>query len=234
MRELTSDEQMAIVLSRHISNGETVACGAMTAVALMAALIARETHAPDATYLNVPGVGPAELSSMECTALVERGELDVFFFSPIQVDPTGDFNLQYIESEGRRTRLYGAWSSPVFYQMVPKVLLFRTEHASRLLVPQLTYRSATIRDDCPGSPAALVTSRAAFGFEKAARRFSLETIFGTESEDELMVGIDFDHDVSDGLVRGLVPTPAERDALDGPVRSLVAEQYPLYAAAMPV
>ncbi len=232
MRTLTRDEQMAVSLARHIDDDDVVATGDKTPVATMAALIARATHAPNATYLNVPGSkdGLARVSSMECTALIERGELDVFFFTPIQVDPRGDFNLQYVESNGERKRLYGAWSSPLYYQMVRKVLLFRTEHASRLLVPELAYKSATVRDDCPGGPATLVTSRAEFTFDKARRRFTLATTFNGESAAQVMDGIEFDHDVSDHLVTGLVPTDAEVDALDGPVRSLVAEVYPLYAA----
>lgn len=232
-RQLTSDERMAIALARRIENGDTVATGLMTPVATMAALIARDSHAPNADYLNVPGGGEVKgmlnVSSMECTALIEQGAMDVFFFTPIQVEPGGDFNLQYLDIKGERRRLYGAWSSPVFYQMVRKIFLFRTEHSNRLLVPKLDYTSASVRDDCPGEPAIFVTSKAAFGFDKQRRRFTLDTVLDENDSHDIMNGIDFEHDVSSSLRIGIEPTEQELDALDGSVRAHLAEHYPLYA-----
>ena len=47
-------DMMAVCLSRLIHNGETVFHGVSSHLPMIAVLLARHTHAPEAVHLNIP------------------------------------------------------------------------------------------------------------------------------------------------------------------------------------
>ena len=80
----------------------------------------------------------------------------------------------------RSVRFPGSFGSGYLYYVVPKVILFRLEHSRRTLVPKVSFISAPggSAETCtaPGGPIALVTNRCLFSFDRARKRFRLESV----------------------------------------------------------
>ena len=80
-----------------------------------------------------------------------QGRIDVFFLSGGQIDGQGNVNLVSIGDYAHpKVRFPGSFGSAYLYYVVPKVILFRTEHSRRTLVPKVDFISA------PGTSAANV------------------------------------------------------------------------------
>ena len=93
-------------------------------------------------------------------------------------------------------RFPGSFGSAYLYYVVPKVILFRTEHSRRTLVPQVDYISAPGASEPnvfrPGGPVALITNRCLFSF--ADGRFTLQSVHPGHTVEEVIehTGFDFD------------------------------------------
>ncbi len=75
-----------------------------------------------------------------------QGRIDVFFLSGGQIDGHGNINLVEIGDHDKpKVRFPGSFGSAYLYYVVPKVILFRTEHSRRTLVPQVDFISAAGR-----------------------------------------------------------------------------------------
>ena len=110
-----------------------------------------------------------------------QGRIDVFFLSGGEIDGQGNINLVSIgDPEKPTARFPGSFGSSYLYFVVPKVILFRTEHSKRTLVPKVSYISAPGGSDDnvhrTGGPIALITNRCLFSFDPDARRFRLESV----------------------------------------------------------
>jgi len=133
-------------------------------------------------------------------------------------------------------RFHGNFGSAYLYYMVPNVILFREEHSSRVLVPQVDFISAPGSGPegvyRPGGPSALVTGRAIFDFDKATARFNLESLHPGHDlqEVEAATGFPFAH----AATAATTPAPRreELDLIRGPVREMLAETYPEVAATL--
>ena len=94
-------------------------------------------------------------------------------------------------------RFPGSFGSAYLYYVVPKVILFRTEHSRRTLVPQVDFISAPGASEPnvfrPGGPIALVTNRCLFSF--ADGRFTLASVHPGHTVEEVIenTGFDFEH-----------------------------------------
>ena len=103
-----------------------------------------------------------------------QGRIDVFFLSGGEIDGEGNINLVSIGDPDKPTaRFPGSFGSSYLYFVVPKVILFRTEHSKRTLVPKVSYISAPGGSDDnvyrTGGPIALITNRCLFSFDQARR-----------------------------------------------------------------
>ena len=68
-----------------------------------------------------------------------QGRIDVFFLSGGEIDGEGNVNLVSIGDHDKPTvRFPGSFGSAYLYFVVPKVILFRTEHSKRTLVPKVS------------------------------------------------------------------------------------------------
>ncbi len=67
----------------------------------------------------------------------------MFFLSGGQIDGHGNINLVEIGDYAHpKVRFPGSFGSAYLYYVVPKVILFRTEHSRRTLVPRVDFISA--------------------------------------------------------------------------------------------
>jgi glutaconate CoA-transferase, subunit B len=108
------------------------------------------------------------------------------------------------------------------YPTVKNTILFREEHSKRVLVPKVEFVSAR------GDPAALLTGKALFSWQKDRRRFRLES-FHYGSLEEVAENTGFSYDTSAQVKATEPPSAEELARLRGPVAKLVAADYPDFA-----
>jgi glutaconate CoA-transferase subunit B len=159
----------------------------------------------------------------------------VFFLSGGEIDGEGNVNLVSVgDYEKPVARFPGSFGSSYLYFVVPKVILFRTEHSKRTLVPRVSFISApggsadNVRRT--GGPIALITNRCLFSFDRTQRRFRLDSVHPGHTLDEVVAntGFEFEHPAT-------VPTtPAPSAETLRLMRQVVApelaEVYPQFAA----
>ncbi len=161
---------------------------------------------------------PFTEGSRELFDLAGQGRIDAFFLGGAQID--GEANINLVQAEGRR--FSGSFGSAFMYSAVRKVILFREEHSRRVLVPRVEFISAA------GNPAALLTGKALFSWQKDKRRFRLES-FHDSSPEEIRANTGFDYDVSPRLAGTPAPSEAELMLLRHKVKTEVARDYPDFA-----
>jgi len=120
--------------------------------------------------------------------------------------------------------------------VVPKVVLFRTEHSRRTLVPKVDFVSApggsagnVFR---PGGPVALVTNRCLFDFDRARRRFRLASVHPGHSVAEVIENTGFDFDRPAEVPTTPAPSPETLELMRTVVAPQLAEVYPQFAKSV--
>ena len=159
---------------------------------------------------------PFSEGSRELFDLAGQGRIDVFFLGGAQVDGAGNINL--VRADGRR--FPGSFGSAFMYPMAKNTILFREEHSTRVLVPKVEFISAR------GDPAALLTGKALFSWQKDKRRFRLESV---HQAGDIRAETGFDFDGSGEIPATPAPTADDLALLRGPVAKAIAGDYPDFA-----
>lgn len=154
--------------------------------------------------------------SRELFDLAGQGRIDVFFLGGAQID--GEANINLVRADGRR--FPGSFGSAFMYSVVKNTILFREEHSPRVLVPKVEFISAR------GDPAALVTGKAVFSWQKDKRRFRLESV---HEPGDVRAETGFDYDSSAQVAVTPIPSDEELSLLRGPVARAIAGDYPDFA-----
>jgi glutaconate CoA-transferase subunit B len=162
---------------------------------------------------------PFTEGSRELFDLAGQGRIDVFFLGGAQIDGEGAINL--VRAEGKR--FPGSFGSAYMYGVVPGTILFREEHSRRTLVPKVEFVSAR------GSPAALLTGKALFSWQKDKRCFRLESVHPGNTAEDIRKNTGFDYDAPQQLQETPPPSPSELVLLRGPVAREIGENYPEFA-----
>jgi glutaconate CoA-transferase subunit B len=236
--KVRDEELLADVISRLIGDVRHVAVGNASPIPAAASLLARERNGNGRPYVsllqsrkhNFFTDGAREL--FDCAG---QGRIDVFFLSGGQIDGHGNINLVSIgDYEHPKVRFPGSFGSAHLYYVVPKVILFRTEHSRRTLVPQVDFISApgANADNVyrPGGPIALVTNRCLFSFAKG--RFRLDSVHPGHTVDEVIEHTGFDFDRPDAVPETPLPSQATLKLLRETVAPQLAEVYPQFAAGV--
>src|ERR1041385_1432931 len=213
---------MACVIARALRDGERVGVGVNSPIPAAAVLLARHGHAPDLRFWlrGVPGAEPF-VGSKEFFDFAQRGKLDVFFLSGVQIDMKGRVNMHVLgDYERPRRRFPGAFGSAVLYPIVPRVILFRLEHSPRVVVPEVDLVPAA------GTPDRVVTSLAVLGFDRTAGRLVLDSYHPGQSLASVREATGF-YLPARPVVRETSP-PGEQE-----LRILRERVYPLLAGAYP-
>src|SRR5689334_11927791 len=165
------EELLADVIARLIGDARHVAVGNASPIPATAALLARErgNGRPYVSLLQSRKHNFFTDGGVELFDCAGQGRIDVFFLSGGQIDGEGNINLVSVGDYQHPTaRFPGSFGSGYLYYVVPKVILFRTEHSRRTLVPKVDFISAA-GTSAPnvyrtGGPIALVTNRCVFSF----------------------------------------------------------------------
>ena len=236
--DYTGEELLICVIARLLEGVRHVAVGASSPIPGSAALLAQEL-AGGAIRVSVLGSrrhnfftdGGCEM--FDCAA---QGRLDAFFLGGAQIDGEANINLVGLGGYPRSTvRFPGSFGSAYLYFLVPNVILFCAEHSRRTLVPRVEFISApgTSADGVyrPGGPRTLVTGKAVFSFDRARRRFRLDSVHPGVTPEEVADHTGFAFDRPDPVAHTEAPSAAWLALIRGRVAAGIAETYPRFAAA---
>lgn len=234
--ECTLEELMAVVISREVRDGETVGVGAVSPIPAAGCILAEQLHAPHITLiiLDSEEYYPFPAGSSELHFLAQRGELDLFFLSGMQIDRYGNFNLHVIgDYKSPSLRMPGAYGSAMLYYMAHRVILFRTEHSRRTFVEKVDF--VTGAGVTPGSvyreggPTLVVTPKAVLAWEKDVQEWILTGVHPGSSVEDVKANTGFNLPVSP-TVR-MIPPPTEQElrVLRTVVREKLGRSYPDFA-----
>ena len=159
---------------------------------------------------------PFTEGSRELFDLAGQGRIDVFFLGGAQID--GQANINLVRADGRR--FPGSFGSAFMYSVVKSTILFREEHSPRVLVPKVEFISAR------GDPAALLTGKALFSWQKDKRCFRLESV---HVPGDIRSETGFSYDSSERIPTTESPSAADLSLLRGPVAKAIAADYPDFA-----
>ena len=215
-----------------------VAVGAASPIPGSAALLAR-ARSSDTLRVTILGSrrhndftdGGREL--FDCAG---QGRIDAFFFGGGEIDGHGNINLVGVGGYPRSAvRFPGSFGSAYLAFAVPRVILFREEHTSRVLVPKVAFVSAPGTSPPGvwrrGGPVALVTGRCVFAFDRDRARFRLASLHPGESRTTIRANTGFDYDEAEDVPETPAPSPETIRLLRTVIAKDIAETYPRFAAA---
>ena len=229
------EELLADVITRLIGDVRHIAVGNASPIPATAAILARERGRgrPYVSLLQSRKHTFFTDGARELFDCAGQGRIDVFFLSGGQIDGHGNINLVSTGDYAHpKVRFPGSFGSAYLYYVVPKVVLFRTEHSRRTLVPQVDFISAPGASDPnvyrPGGPIALITNRCLFCFSDG--HFTLASVHPGHTVEEVIehTGFEFARPAQSAGDAGAVA--GDLQLMREVVAPQVAEFYPQFAA----
>jgi glutaconate CoA-transferase, subunit B len=232
-----SEEVLIDVVLRLVSGARHIAVGANSPIPAAAAFLAQNLGGgrPYVSLQQSPKHNLFTDGGRELFDAAGQGRIDVFFLSGAQIDGQGNINLVAIgDYANPKVRLPGSFGSAYLYFVVPRVILFRTEHSRRTLVSKVDFISAPGVSPPNiyrrGGPVALVTPLCHFAFDKARGRFRLESVHPGHTVEEVLDNTGFDFDRPAAVPVTPAPTPKVLRLLREIVAQEIANLYPQFAA----
>jgi len=211
------EELLACVIARLIGEARHIAIGAASPIPATGVFLLREKQPSlRISLLQKRRGNPFTEGSRELFDLAGQGRIDVFFLGGAQID--GEASINLVRADGRR--FPGSFGSAFMYPVVPRTILFREEHSRRTLVSRVEFVSAR------GDPAALVTGKALFSWQKDRRRFRLESV---HEAGDIRADTGFDYDAPPQVPLTPAPSVQELSVLRGVVARQIAADYPDFA-----
>lgn len=235
--EYTPEELIAVIISREVRDFETIGVGAVSPIPAAGCILAEQLQAPQATIiiLGSKEYYPFPAGGSEIHFLAQRGELDLFFLSGIQIDRRGNINLHVIgDYNAPQVRLPGAYGSAMLYYMAHRVILFRTEHTRRTFVEKVDFITAAgVTPESvhrEGGPTLVVTPKAVLAWERELSEWVLTAVNPGSTVKDVKQNTEFELKVSPSVK--MTPPPSERELLI--LRTVAREKlrriYPEFAA----
>jgi glutaconate CoA-transferase subunit B len=215
------EELLACVIARLIGDARHVAIGAASPIPASGAFLLKSQKPSLRVSLHQRRrANPFTEGSRELFDLAGQGRIDVFFLGGAQID--GEANINLVRAGGQR--FPGSFGSAFMYSVIPRTILFREEHSRRALVPRVEFVSAR------GDPAALLTGKALFSWQKEARRFRLESTHPGHTVEEIRENTGFAFDCPARVATTAAPSPEDLNLLRRQVAAQIAADYPQFAA----
>ncbi len=229
------EERLAACIARLILEPGAprhIAVGAASPIPAAACWLVRLLgHPVRLSFLHRPVGNPFSEGTRELFDLAGQGRIDLFFLGGGQIDGHANLNLLGTGPwPGRTVRFPGSFGSAYMYAVVPRTILFREEHTTRVLVPRVDHISAA--GSTPGvfrrgGAQALVTGRCVFGFD--GQGFRLQSIHPGETADSIAANTGFTFEAGTPEPTS-DPTAAELALLRGPVCDQMMATYPAFTA----
>lgn len=208
----TERELMVSAAAREIDDGDRVFVGMR--LPLIAFQVAVSTHAPNAlsvfesgvirddpadgflhTMCDLPNLNSAlsTTSMIDIMSRLQRGEIDVGFLGGAEIDRYGNLNTTRVRANDSEIRLPGSGGACDIACMSGRTVILMA-HEPRRFTERVYYNTSpghgtggTWREDrgvLGGGPAALVTTKATFGFDEDGELF-LRTVHPGVSVEEI-------------------------------------------------
>ena len=220
MGPYAKEELLACVVARLLGGARHAAIGASSPIPATAAFLHQQMDPGFRVSLQQRReANPLTEGSRELFDLAGQGRIDVFFLGGAQIDGEACINL--VRADGKR--FPGSFGSAYMYPIVPRVILFREEHSRRTLVPKVEFVSAR------GNPAALLTGKALFSWQRDKRRFRLESVHPGSSVEDVRANTGFDFDASREIPETGSPSSEELQILRAKVAPQIGKDYPDFA-----
>lgn len=233
-------ELMAVALARNFRDGEVVVMGAVPALPLAAARLAKALHAPGLWYV-VGGSGTVNPTGMPASScdprlgmpagtlpltdvvmLEGRGDaLDVFCAGGLQIDAYGNCNLICI-GEWERPKLRGPGTVGLpFLPATKRCVIYTMSHNPRTFVEKVDFVSgpghpATPDQDRPyrqEGPSLVVTPLATMDFDPQSRRMRLASVHPGVTVQQVVEATGFELVMPATVPKTPAPSAAELDTL---------------------
>jgi len=240
MAPLTPGEEAMIgALARQVRDGGTAACGTLSPMPAAALWLAKLTHAPGAeVFVAGSPDWPFEGEWQGFFDFAQQGRLQVFFLSGAQIDGRGNINLMAVGDYQRpRVRLPGGAGSAILASVVERVMLFKTVHEPRGLVPKVDvvtapgYTPQLSPRQRPGRVTCLITPKCVFRFAPPELPV-LESLHPGVDLEEVRQLTGFEFQAPTAIPATPVLTPEARELLYGAVKEKLARVYPQFAARL--
>jgi glutaconate CoA-transferase subunit B len=237
LSEPKPEELLIDVALRLISGAKHVAVGANSPIPAAAAFLAQRLGG-GRPYVSLQQSAKHNLftdGGRELFDAAGQGRIDVFFLSGAQIDGQGNINLVAVGDYARpKARFPGSFGSAYLYFVVPRVILFRTEHSRRTLVSKVDFISAPGMSPRNvyrrGGPVALVTALCHFGFDRERARFRIESVHPGHTVEEVLDSTGFEFDRPATVPETPAPAPATLRLLRETIAPELAALYPQFGA----
>lgn len=231
---VSRDVQMAIAAAREIKDGDVAFIG--TGLPMVAAYLAKYTHAPGATLIFESGIvdpspvdlaggvgdyrlahGATKLSGMwYALGLLQQGKVDIGFLGAAEVDAFGNINSTVIGPYDRpRVRLPGSGGANDIASMAKRFAII-CRHKKNRLVERMSYLTTPGFLDGPGAreraglpgagPVRMITDLAVMGFDGRTRRAVVQSTYAGVTAAEIRDNTGFAMEVPDELPIEAAPT----------------------------
>jgi glutaconate CoA-transferase subunit B len=238
---VSKDELLIATVARLLEGCRNVVIGNQSPIPGSAALLARELAggAMRVTILGSRKHTDFTNGGVETFDRAAQGRIDAFFLGGGQID--GEANINLVGAGGYPrvdVRWPGSFGSAYLYFLVPRVILFREEHTPRVFVKKVDFVSAPGTSPPgvyrPGGPWKLVTGLGLFAFDKARKRFALESVHPGHTVEEIVASTGFEFDRATSVPETPAPAPRALAIIRGKIRDEIAETYPRFAAGLAV
>jgi glutaconate CoA-transferase subunit B len=237
--DFRDEELLAAAIVRLIGDARHVAVGNASPIPATAALTARALGSgrPHVSLLGSRKHTFFTDGGRELFDCAGQGRVDVFFLSGGQIDGAGNVNLVSVgDYRHPKARFPGSFGSSYLYYVVPRVILFRTEHSRRTLVDKVDFISAPGTSPPnvhrTGGPIALITNRCLFSFDRARKRFALASVHPGHTVEEVIESTGFQFDQPNRVPTTPAPSPQTLRVMRDVAAPELAEVYPQFAAAV--
>ncbi len=239
-RPYTLGELMVATATREIHDGEIVFVGMR--LPLIAFVVAKKTHAPNAVGLFENGVirttpapeliytmadPPNILGATQCLdmlgvmSLLQSGRVHLGFLGAAEVDRFGNLNSTGVTGPKGSTRLPGSGGACDIASLAHRYVVL-LEHDKRRLPERVSYRTSPGNGDGPGwreraglprgGASAVITTKAVLRFGDDGQAYLASTHPGIDLEDVLS-NTGWTLRVSDEITQTPEPSPAELNAI---------------------
>lgn len=236
---VSPSELLIATIARLLEGCRNVVIGNQSPIPGSAALLARELSggALRVTILGSRRHSDFTNGGVETFDRAAQGRIDAFFLGGGQIDGEANINLVGAGDYPRvDVRWPGSFGSAYLYFLVPKVILFREEHTPRVFVPKVDFVSAPGTSPPgvyrPGGPWKLLTGRGLFAFDRARRRFTLESVHPGHTAGEIVANTGFEFDRAAQVPTTPLPDARMLSIIRGAIRDEIAETYPRFAATL--
>jgi glutaconate CoA-transferase subunit B len=210
---LAPRERMVLRAAREIEEGETVFVG--TRLPLLAYLVAKATHAPNAVALYENGLIREEAArellftmgdppnilnatsastTLDVMGMMQAGRVDLGLLGGAEVDRFGNVN----STEVHTTRLPGSGGAADIASLARRTVILVPQEKRRL-VERVRFRTSPGYGDGPdfrertglplGGPTAIITTHAVFRFDRAIAEAYLYEVYPGITVDHVLVGM---------------------------------------------